>query len=242
MQSLPPTGPPLVHETEAAGLVTAVYADVRRRMPFVPALFKALATDPPTLEAAWLQARALLDDPGRADAEQRLRERARPAVEYRATAAVRAAIRPIAGELPAMLLVVTSLRLSLDGRLPVVPTPPGALPPGAVVEESAVPELRGEHPLYAEIRRVYGTAHVPTMYRSLAAQNLLEEAWTALGPSVAGADAAALETAAETEVLQLSPVAHFAAESAREVLAQFRTALPLNLVFATAAVGTTPRG
>ena len=35
------------------------------------------------------------------------------------------------------------------------------------------PEDRGEQPLYAEIRRVYGTEHLPSMYRALGAVGLL---------------------------------------------------------------------
>ena len=74
MQSVRPTpGLPLRHEDEATGLVAAIFADVRRRMPFVPALFKALAVDPAVLEIAWLQARGALRRPALAAVEAALR-------------------------------------------------------------------------------------------------------------------------------------------------------------------------
>src|SRR5262245_14256918 len=49
----------LVHEEDARDLVLSVFTDVRARMPFVPAIFKALAQEPSALLLAWLQARAL---------------------------------------------------------------------------------------------------------------------------------------------------------------------------------------
>ena len=39
----------LLHEEDATGLVLSVFADVRARMPFVPAIFKALAREPAAL-------------------------------------------------------------------------------------------------------------------------------------------------------------------------------------------------
>src|SRR5207245_2351336 len=58
---MPPTGLPLLHEEEVDGVVASVFVDIRARMPFVPALFKALAADPKALVAAWLQARAIYE-------------------------------------------------------------------------------------------------------------------------------------------------------------------------------------
>jgi hypothetical protein len=55
----PGTGLPLRHEEQVAGLAASVFRDIRGRMPFVPALFKALADDPDAPLAAWLQARGL---------------------------------------------------------------------------------------------------------------------------------------------------------------------------------------
>jgi hypothetical protein len=229
----------LLHEEHATGLVLSVFADVRARMPFVPAIFKALARDPGALEPAWLQARALYDDPRAAEAASRLAEQARAELTYRPSAAVRRSAAPFAADLPSLLLVVTSLGLSLDGVHPLRERPRPNLPDPAPLPPTPVPELREEHPLYAEIRAVYRTEHVPSLYKALAADGVLEEAWAGIGPLLAGAEGgrlvAELEAAADGEARAFPEYAFFAAEEARSVLAQFRIALPRNLVFATAA-------
>lgn len=153
MQSVPPTSRfCLRHEEEAEGPVSAVFRDVRRRMPFVPALFKALAFDPGALETAWLQARALYDDPRAAEAAGRVAALARPEVSYRPSPKVRATVAPFLAGIPMMLLVVSSLGLSLDGELELSPPPPPALPEPGPLPETPVPEERGEHPLFDEVR------------------------------------------------------------------------------------------
>jgi len=229
----------LLPEEEAEGRVLSVYRDVRERMPFVPALFKALAADPAALEQAWLQARALYDDPRANRAATRLAGLARPDLPYRPSPAVRAAAAPFAAELPLLLLVVTSLGLSLDGALAPVASPPARLPEPAPLAPTPVPELRGEHPLFAEVRAVYGTEHVPSMMRGLAAQGLLEEPWAAIGRFLGSPEGvtlvARLESAADLEARAFKEYAFFTSEGARPVLAQFRVALPRNVVFATAA-------
>jgi hypothetical protein len=229
----------LLHEEQATGLVLSIFADVRARMPFVPAIFKALARDPGALEPAWLQARALYDDPRAAEAAARLAERARPGLAYRPAPAVRAAAAPFAADLPSLLLVVTSLGLSLDGVHPLRERPAAGLPAPAPLPPTPVGELREEHPLYAEIRAVYGTEHVPSLYKALAAAGVLEEAWAGIGPFFGdpegGRLVAELEAVAEREARGFPEYAFFAAEEARSVLAQFRVALPRNLAFATAA-------
>jgi hypothetical protein len=221
----------LLHEEQATGLVLSVFADVRARMPFVPAIFKALARDPGALEPAWLQARALYDDPRAAEATARLAELARPGLAYRPSPAVSEAAAPFAADLPSLLLVVTSLGLSLDGVHPLRERPAPSLPAPAPLPPTPVPELREEHPLYTEIRAVYGTEHVPSLYKALAADGVLEEAWAGIGPFF-GTPAAASRAATSRAFPEY---AFFAAEEARSVLAQFRVALPRNLVFAAAA-------
>lgn len=240
MGPVPPTsGFTLRYEEEAEGVVASVFRDVRARMEFVPAIFKALAPDPEALVPAWLQARSLYDDPRAEEALARLRERAEPGLSFRPSDAVREAVTPFAQELPALLLIVTSLGLALDGAMPLRPLPPPALPPPGPVPKSPVPEERGEHPLFDEIRAVYGTRHVPSMYRALAARALLDEPWSAIGPFLAGEAGselvAAVCAAAEAQALGFPELAFFGAESARPVLDQFRRALPRNLVFALAA-------
>lgn len=229
----------LGHEEHAAGVVASVYRDVRVRMEFVPAIFKALASDPEALVTAWMQARALYDDPRVSQALERLREHARPCLDYSPSGDVSATVAPFVDELPVLLLIVTSLGLTLDGVLRLRQPPPRDLPEPGSVPVSIVPEERGEHRLFDEIRAVYGTEHVPSMYRALAAREQLDEPWAAIGPFLDG-DAGrrlvdSVETAAAEEAVRFPEVAFFAAERTRPVLDQFRQALPRNLIFALAS-------
>jgi len=229
------------HEEEAEGVVAAVFRDIRRRLPIVPALFKALAADPEALVEAWLQARCLYDHPGRAEAAARLRAAGRPELPYAPGREVRAAVGPFADELPALLLVVSSLALTLDGALPRRPPPPLDLPEPGPVPEPEVPD-RGEHALFAQIRAVYGSEHVPSMFRSLAARGLLEEPWAAIGPYLAGEagreHARRLAVEAEAQARRFPEAACFSVERARPILDLFRRALPRNLIFAAACAAS----
>ena len=215
--------------------MAAVFADIRRRMVFTPALFKALAPDPAAVELAWIQARALLDEPGFGDATERLRTIALPTRALDVRAPVIEAVQPFTAELPGMLLIVSSLALALDGRLTRrMPVPPLGLTVGERPPDPTVPEEHREHPLFADIRTVYGTVHVPTLYRSLAARGLLDEAWRAVSPVLTSRDGRArverLAAAGQEEALGFADVGWFDVESARPVLEQFRRALPRNLV------------
>jgi hypothetical protein len=230
----------LLPEEEASGRVLSVFLDVRSRLPFVPAIYKALAQDPDVLERAWLQARCLYDDDRAAEATQSLLALARPELGYRPTAPVRAAVEPFAHELPMLLLVITSLGLSLDGVHPLGEPPPANLPPAdEPLPVTPIAEQRDEHPLYDEIRGVYGTEHVPSLYKALAADGLLEEPWSAIGPFLAREPGRSLvarvDEAAGRAARGFPEYAFLADEAARPVLAQFRAALPRNLVFAASA-------
>ena len=228
-------GLPLVHEEDADGLVASVFVDIRARMPFVPALFKALASDPESLLAAWLQARMVYDHPGALEAAEAIRRSARVTIDYRPTSKVRETLVPFAAELPFMLLIVSSLRLSLDHELPPRPAPEPKLPPAERVPE---PEFldRGEHPLFPEICRVYRTQHLPSIFRTLATTGQLEEVWSAIGPvlaSPAGAQAITrINTEADGRARAMPDVASFQVERARPILDQFAQALPRNLIIA----------
>ncbi len=146
---------------------------------------------------------------------------------------------PFCQELPALLLIVTSLGLALDGVVPLQPSPPPDLPPPGPIPATPVPEERGEHALFDSIRAVYRTHHVPSMYRALAAHGLLDEPWSAIGPYLASEPGetlvADLCVTAELQALEFREFAYFRVESARGILDQFRRALPRNLVFALAA-------
>lgn len=206
----------------------------------VPALFVALASDSEALVQAWLQPRALYEHPRREELAGRLSASVRDALSYLPSQEVRIAVLPFAGELPSLLLLVSSLVATLDGALPRRRPPPLALPElpqGTPTSLSEAPDS-GEHPLFAEIGAVYGSERVPSVLRSLARRGLLEEAWSSIGPylsSPAGrAHADRLARARLALALELPEIAFFSVERARPVLAQFRRALPLNLIFARA--------
>jgi hypothetical protein len=230
-------GLPLIHEEEAGGLAASVFQDIRARMPFVPALFKALASDPEALLPAWLQARALYDDPAAARAAARLRLLAEPGLSLSPSAELRAAVAPFVEELPSMLLIAASLLLTLDGVLAPGEPPEPALPPPGPVPPPELPD-RAEHALFAEICRTYGTRHLPSIYRMLAARGLLEDAWQAVGPFLASAPGAALADelgrAADREAAAFPQHAFPQVGRSRPVVEQLRRALPRNLVLAAA--------
>jgi hypothetical protein len=232
-------GLPLRHEEDVEGVVASVFLDVRRRMPFVPALFKALAHDPDVLVAAWLQARALYDDARAPAATRAIRRSARVELNYRPSRRVSETVAPFVAELPSMLLIVTSLRLTLDSEFSLQPSPPLDLPEPATVPQPEFSD-RGKHPLFAEICAVYGTQHLPSIFRSLAAQGVLEEAWGAIGPVLASSAGATLvervAEEAENQARAMPEVASFTFERARPVLDQFGRALPRNLIVAVAGL------
>lgn len=238
---LVPVGLSLRHEEDAEGVVASVFLDVRRRMPFVPALFKALAYDPDALLAAWLQGRAIYDDPRARGATRAIRQSARAELGYRPSRQVSETVAPFVAELPSMLLIVTSLLLSLDGELSLQPPPSPALPEPGVVPEPEFSD-RGEHSLFAEICALYGTQHLPSIFRSLAAQGVLEEVWGAIGPVLARPDGASMVTRvageADNQARALPEVASFDIQRARPVLDQFERALPRNLIVAVAGSAT----
>ena len=154
-------GLPLLHEEEVEGVVSSVFVDIRARMPFVPALFKALAADPESLVAAWLQARMIYDDPGAPAAADEIRTSAQVSIDFRLSIRVSEALAPYVTELPFRLLIVTSLRLSLSGELARQPPPELDLPAAAPVPKPEFSD-RAEHPLFPEICMVYGTQHLPS--------------------------------------------------------------------------------
>jgi hypothetical protein len=233
-------GLPLVHEEDADGVVASVFVDIRSRMPLVPALFKALAADPESLRAAWLQARAVYDHAGATEAAMAIRRSARVEVGYQPSNKVREAVAPFVAELPFMLLIVSSLRLSLDRELPRRPAPEPSLPAAAAVPEPDFSD-RGDHPLFDQIYAVYGTQHLPSIFRTLAANGVLEPTWEAIGPFLAapaGAKAISrISAEAERQARALPEVASFGVERSRPILDQFGRALPRNLIIAVTASG-----
>jgi hypothetical protein len=243
MQSVAEEGPFSGHEADDARLAAEIVRDIRTRLPFVPAYLKALAREPRALLEAWLQTRTLYDDPAARTSVSRLATAADPGLAYQAGAAVREAVRPFHDVLPTLLLAVASLRLTLDGVLERQPLPAPTFRPDTV---PLVPEVsdEGEDPtLFTDIRRVYGTAHVPSMMRSLAGQSLLAEPWMAIGPyldSEPGRRHIDEMRRLATEAALLHPgAAVLGHEAARGVVDVFWEALPRNVVFAAACYRTT---
>jgi len=234
----PTTGLPLLHEEEVDGVVAAVFVDIRARMPFVPALFKALAADPEALVAAWLQARAIYDDPRAPAAAAEIRKSAQDRIGYQPSSRVRESVAPFVAELPFMLLIVTSLQLSLSGELPRRRAPELNLAAATRVPMPEFPD-RAEHPLFPQICAAYGTEHLPSIFRTLAANGVLEETWNAIGPFLAspgGATAIArVSRQASIQAQAMPEVASFDQGRARPILDQFSRALPRNLILAIAA-------
>ena len=230
-------GLPLLHEEEVDGVVASVFVDIRARMPFVPAAFKALATDPESLVAAWLQARSVYDDPRSSAAADEIRKSAQISIGFQPSRRVSDVLAPYAAELPFMLLIVSSLQLSLSGDLSRRPAPELDLPAAGPVPEPEFSD-RAEHRLFPEICRVYGTQHLPSIFRTLAANGVVEDTWNALGPFLAspeGATAVArVSLAADIRARAMPEVASFSVERARPILDQFSLALPRNLILAVA--------
>jgi len=170
----------------------------------------------------------------------RLRRLADPGLALEPTAELRTALRPFVDELPFMLLIVASLSLTLDGRLPRREPAEPALPAPGPVPPPELPD-RGEHALFPDICRVYGTQHLPSVFRMLAARGLLEEAWESIGPFLGSVEGTALVdglgTAAGHEAARFPECAFFSVERARPVVEQFRRALPRNLILAVALGG-----
>ena len=141
-----------------------------------------------------------------------------------------------------MLLIVTSLRLTLDGALPLRPRPDARIPPAAPAAEPAVPESRDEHPLFQQIRDVYGTTYVPSMYRSwprlACSRTRGRRSGRSWGVPPAPTWPAPSRAAAEEAARSFPEVAFFDADRARPIIDQFSIALPRNLVFAVAAAGS----
>ena len=210
-------GLPLLHEEEVEGVVSSVFVDIRARMPFVPALFKALAADPESLVAAWLQARMIYDDPGAPAAADEIRTSAQVSIDFRLNIRVSEALAPYVTELPFRLLIVTSLRLSLSGELARQPPPELDLQrrrPSPSLSFLTVPSI----PCFR--RSAWSTEHSsPSIFRALAANGLLADTWNAIGPFLASSEGAAavarVVSEAENRARAMPEVASFAVESAR---------------------------
>jgi len=184
---------PMVEEAEATGVVAAVYAELLRRMPFVPSLFKSLAVCPPYLVLAYEQCESVLDGDTLTQRADQLGASVRDTVEPPAQQQVRATLARFVGPLGRMLLLSSGLLLALRGELDA-PAAPGQAPPAQPARpdspapsqwEAAAPEV------YGQIRAALDTPMVNSIWRKLAAEGQLAEAWSALAPQVVGSRPAA---------------------------------------------------
>lgn len=177
---------PMVEEAEATGVVAAVYAELLRRMPFVPSLFKSLAVCPPYLVLAYEQCEGVLDGDALTQRADLLVASVRDTVTPPVQPEVRAALAGFVGPLGRMLLLSGGLLLALRGELDA-PAAAGKIPPAQKVRpdgpapsqwDAAAPEL------YGQIRAALDTPLVNSIWRQLAAEGKLAAAWSALAPQV----------------------------------------------------------
>jgi hypothetical protein len=184
---------PMVEEAEATGVVAGVYAELLRRMPFVPSLFKSLAVCPPYLVLAYEQCATVLDSDALTQRSDHLSASVHDIATPPEQPEVRAALARFVGPLSRMLLLSGGLLLALRGELdtPAAPgnTPPAQTPrpdnPAPSQWDAAAPEL------YGQIRAALETPLINSIWRQLAADGQLGMAWSALAPQVAGSRAAA---------------------------------------------------
>ena len=177
---------PMVEEHEATGRVAAVYGQILGSMPFVPSLFKSLATCPGYLVLAWDQASHVLGQAAFGDTAASLAGSCREAATPPADADVRHALGRFVGPLGRMLLLSAGLLEALEGRLQAPRASPEPPPAAEVHPEQQVPsqwELDAWS-TYGEIRRALGTPLVNSIWRALAGEGLLEQARESLHPQV----------------------------------------------------------
>jgi hypothetical protein len=174
---------PMVEEHEATGRVAAVYGQILRSMPFVPSLFKSLATCPAYLVLAWDQASHALADPRFGEAAASLSAAARDLVEAPPDERVRRILARFVDPLGRMLLTSVGLLLALEGRLVGQAASPVPADPEPVEAKAGVPSQWevDASATYGAIRRDLDTPIVNSIWRALAAEGVLEVAWSALG-------------------------------------------------------------
>ena len=184
---------PMVEESEATGVVAGVYAELLTRMPFVPSLFKSLALCPGYLVLAYEQSVGVLDGDELPASGQQLAASVRDAVRPPEQEQVRQTLAAFVGPIGRMLVLSSGLLLALDGELDAPPAP-GERPATRPVEPDRPAPSQWEAPApsaYGEIRRALDTPMVNTIWRRLAADGLLEQAWSVLGPQAAASRPAA---------------------------------------------------
>ena len=157
-------------------------------MPMVPSLFKSFAVCPTYRVLAWRQAAPMLDAEEFVDAAQRLASSVEDVVSPPPDAQVRATLARFIDPLGKMLLVSAGLYVALDGDLVGEPAKSDA-PVGndAQADRPAPSQWRADaDEVFGRIRAALGTPIINSIWRELAGQGQLEDAWTHLAPQVTG--------------------------------------------------------
>ena len=184
---------PMVEECEATGVVAGVYAELLTRLPFVPSLFKSFALCPGYLVLAYEQSAGVLDGEALSAAGQELGASVRKVVRPPEQEELRATLTQFVGPLGRMLLLSAGLLLALAAELGAPPAP-GSPPPARPVEPEKPAPSQWDAPspeLYGQVRAALDTPIVNTIWRQLAANEQLKDAWVALSPQVASSRSAA---------------------------------------------------
>jgi hypothetical protein len=178
---------PMVEEHEATGRVAGVYNQILESMPFVPSLFKSLATCPGYLVLAWDQASHALADAAFVDRAAALSAMCREASVVPKDEQVREVLRRFVRPLGRMLLLSAGLLEALEGRVPGIQSRAQPASPSEVRPKTQVPSQWDidASSIYGEIRQALVTPIVNSIWRALAGEGLLEHAWASLGPQVA---------------------------------------------------------
>ena len=178
---------PMVEEHEATGRVAAVYGQILASMPFVPSLFKSLATCPGYLVVAWDQASHALADPDFGNRAAELSAACRETSVAPEDEHVRQALGQFVRPLGRMLLLSAGLLEALEGRVSGVQSEARPAPPSEVRPEAQVPSQWDVDAwaIYGEIRQALATPMVNSIWRALAGKGLLQQAWASLGPQAA---------------------------------------------------------
>lgn len=178
---------PMVEISAATGTVAAVYAQIVEVMPMVPSVFKSLAVCPPYLALAWDQAAPILRPQAYHDSASELSRLVQAATIPPEDPHLREALAAFVPPLSQMLLLCAGLREALAGRLDGIPaTADVPLVDGPIQPRRPVPtpEETGDEKLYGEIMAALRTPLINSIWRSLAGQGLLRQAWNVLGTQV----------------------------------------------------------
>lgn len=181
---------PMVEEQEATGRVAVVYQAILDRLPMVPSLFKSLAVCPPYLQLAWSQVEGVMAeadfDVAASELADACAEAARPHPDPATSDALGGFVNPLAR----MTLVAAGLVLALEGRIDAPLATPltarAGFDPSAGQLQGAVPAAWkvDAAEVFGEIRHRLRTPIINSIWRALAGEGRLDDAWRHLAPQI----------------------------------------------------------